>query len=72
MNSLARTLLAGLALMAIGTACGTSIASKPIPKPDSRTQNSWFEAGRKQVAESARFVRSEPAAKNVILFVGDG
>jgi len=72
MTSLARTLLAGLALMAIGTACGTSIASKPTPKPDSRTQNSWFEAGRKQVAESARFVRNEPAAKNVILFVGDG
>lgn len=41
-------------------------------KPDPREQNAWFEAGRAQVAAAAPFIAGRPAAKNVILFVGDG
>ena len=40
--------------------------------PDPREDNTWFAAGRAQVARSARFIKGERPAKNVILFVGDG
>jgi len=41
-------------------------------EPDPREENAWFAAGRRQVAASAPLVAGSPAAKNVILFVGDG
>jgi len=39
---------------------------------DPREANAWFADGRQAVRRAARFVEGEPAAKNVILFVGDG
>ncbi len=37
-----------------------------------RQANAWFADGRQAVARAARFVEGEPAARNVILFIGDG
>ena len=42
------------------------------PRRDRREDNPWFAAGRAEVRRSARFIKGAPAAKNVILFVGDG
>ncbi|MEE8164683.1 MAG: alkaline phosphatase [Myxococcota bacterium] len=40
--------------------------------PDPREANTWFADGRRAVANSARQIEGERAARNVILFVGDG
>ncbi len=40
--------------------------------PDPREENPWFASGRAAVGQAAPIVAGRPAAKNVILFVGDG
>ena len=49
----------------------SSAATGPAD-PDPREANAWFQAGRTQVASSARYIQNDRPAKNVILFVGDG
>jgi alkaline phosphatase len=53
-----------------GSKEATSEAARPGRDP--REANAWFAEGRQEVRRAARFVEGEPAAKNVILFVGDG
>ena len=40
--------------------------------PDPREDNAWFAEGRQAVGAAAPLVADRPAAKNVILFIGDG
>ncbi len=49
-----------------------SNGSAPAPSADPRERDPWFAAGRAEIRRSARFVAGEPAARNVILFIGDG
>ncbi len=72
--------------VALGIALGSLACSSPVgssdsqdatseparPGTDPREANAWFAEGRQAVRRAARFVEGEPAAKNVILFVGDG
>jgi alkaline phosphatase len=68
--ALALAITFALALTALGGCTRVPDASEPAPDP--REANVWFAAGRQQVAQSARFVEGQRAARNVILFVGDG
>jgi len=64
-----------LSLAVLLTAGCTGLAETRVPEsptPDPREANSWFAAGRRAVANSMHHIEGEPAARNVILFVGDG
>ena len=57
------------ALAALGIALATAPA--PAARAD-REHDAWYRAGREAVAERRARVPAQSAAKNVILFVGDG
>lgn len=63
-----------LTLGALLAGCTNPLSSGAgkAPGPDPREENAWFQAGRAQIASSARYIEKDRPAKNVILFVGDG
>jgi len=58
--------LSMLLVLTIASAAAAEDAADP------REANPWFAAGRQAAADARRFIQGEPAATNVILFVGDG
>jgi alkaline phosphatase len=50
----------------------TSHAPQIHASESAREDNAWFAAGRASVRAASRFIADQQAAKNVILFIGDG
>lgn len=57
--------------LAIGIGCAALVAGAALAAPP-QAEDSYFQAGRKQVRERLAVAPSTARAKNVILFVGDG
>ncbi|SDK38456.1 alkaline phosphatase [Microbulbifer yueqingensis] len=66
--------MAAALLMACGAAPAAAAESQAAPLPKAQRDSSWFADGQQQLAQAAaQPINNAPgAAKNIILFVGDG
>lgn len=60
----------GAVLILSAAGCASNTAAPILP--DAQAKNPWFEAGARAVREVAAQPRRPDAARNVILFIGDG